>query len=219
MEVALPISILPRRLIQLAAPRMISINGLGMSIMRDWPRSCVRETDCQQWKLGGPLMVTGDCLQHCGWSQVEPIILPWTVQGAHLLRWAWASPTLTSSTSTAFICCCCCSMRLTVNHLWLLFCALLCHLLIQKLLTNYSVKDMNHRTSSMAPARTETSLGPTYSMTRAIWATPRQKGFICRCDCLRCTIAHSQWTPLVTWTNLSNNGHIDELVGESATSV
>jgi len=47
-KVALPISILPRRLIQLAAPRMTSINGLGMSIMRDWPRSCVRETDCQQ---------------------------------------------------------------------------------------------------------------------------------------------------------------------------
>ena len=33
------------------------------------------------------------------------------------------------------------------------------------------------------------------------------------------TIAHSQWKSLVTWTDLSNNGHIDELVGESATSV
>ena len=36
-EVALPISISPRRLIQPAAPRMTSVNGLGMSIMRDWP--------------------------------------------------------------------------------------------------------------------------------------------------------------------------------------
>ena len=33
------------------------------------------------------------------------------------------------------------------------------------------------------------------------------------------TIAHSQWKSLITWTNLSNNGHIDEYVGESATSV
>ena len=32
------------------------------------------------------------------------------------------------------------------------------------------------------------------------------------------TIAHSQWKSLVTWTDLSNNGHIDELVSESATS-
>ena len=43
-EVALPISISPRRLIQLAAPRTTSINGLGTSIMRDWPPSRVRET-------------------------------------------------------------------------------------------------------------------------------------------------------------------------------
>ena len=42
-EVALPISISPRRLIQLAAPRMTSVNGLGTSIMRDWPPSRVRE--------------------------------------------------------------------------------------------------------------------------------------------------------------------------------
>ena len=33
------------------------------------------------------------------------------------------------------------------------------------------------------------------------------------------TIAHSQWKSLVTWTDLSNNGHIDEHVSESATSV
>jgi len=47
-------------------------------------------------------------------------------------------------------------------------------------------KDTNRRTSSMVTARTETTRGPTYSMTRAIWATPWQKGFICRCYCLRC---------------------------------
>ena len=44
VDVALPISISPRRLIQLAAPRTTSVNGLGTSIMRDWPPSCVRET-------------------------------------------------------------------------------------------------------------------------------------------------------------------------------
>ena len=33
------------------------------------------------------------------------------------------------------------------------------------------------------------------------------------------TIAHSLWKSLVTWTDLSKNGHIDEFVGESATSV
>jgi len=38
----------------------------------------------------------------------------------------------------------------------------------------------------MATARTETTRGPTYSMNRAIWATLWQKGFICRCHCLRC---------------------------------
>ena len=44
VEVALPISVSPRRLIQLAAPRTTSINGLGTSIMLDWPPSRVRET-------------------------------------------------------------------------------------------------------------------------------------------------------------------------------
>jgi len=43
VEVALPISVSPRRLIQLAAPRTTSINGLGTSIMHDWPPSRVRE--------------------------------------------------------------------------------------------------------------------------------------------------------------------------------
>jgi len=32
-------------------------------------------------------------------------------------------------------------------------------------------------------------------------------------------VAHSQWKSLVMWTDLSSNGHIDELVGESATSL
>jgi len=46
-------------------------------------------------------------------------------------------------------------------------------------------KDTNHR-SSMATTGTETTRGPTYSLTRAIWATPWQEGFICRCHCLHC---------------------------------
>jgi len=51
----------------------------------------------------------------------------------------------------------------------------------------------NHRTSSMATVRTETTRGPTYSMTRAIGATPWWKGS--SVDAIVCvvTIAHSQW--------------------------
>jgi len=45
-----------------------------------------------------------------------------------------------------------------------------------------------------------------------------KKGFICRCHCLRC-----HYSPPVEvirhMDDLSNNGHNDELVGESATSV
>jgi len=39
-------------------------------------------------------------------------------------------------------------------------------------------------------------------------------------DAIVCVVtkAHSQWTSLVTWTNLSGR-HIDEHVGKSATSV
>jgi len=71
----------------------------------------------------------------------------------------------------------------------------------------------------MATAKAETTHGPTYSMTGAIWATPWQK--VSSVDAIVCvaTIAHSQWKSLITWAGLSNNGHIDELVGESATSV
>jgi len=60
---------------------------------------------------------------------------------------------------------------------------------------------------------------PTYSLTRAIWATPWQK--VSSVDAIVCvaTIAHSQWKSLVTWTDLSNNGHKDEHVSESATSM
>jgi len=72
------------------------------------------------------------------------------------------------------------------------------HKLLRKL------KDMNHHISSMATARMETTRGPTYSMTTAIWATPWQKSFICRCHYLCC---HSQWKPLII------------KYGESATSV
>jgi len=65
----------------------------------------------------------------------------------------------------------------------------------------------------------ETTRGPTYSMTRVIWATLWQK--VSSVDAIVCvaTIAHSHWKSLVTRTDLSNSGHIDELVGESATSV
>ena len=71
----------------------------------------------------------------------------------------------------------------------------------------------------MATVRTETTRGPTYSMTRAIEATPWRKGSSVDASVCIATIAHSQWKSFVTWTDLSNNGHIDELVSESATSV
>jgi len=45
------------------------------------------------------------------------------------------------------------------------------------------------------------------------------KRFICQCHCLRCHYSPlTMEESLVTWTDLSN-GHIDEHVGESATSV
>jgi len=66
-------------------------------------------------------------------------------------------------------------VRLTVNHLWLLFYVFLHRSLFQKLFTNYSEK-----------TQTETTRGPTYSMTRVICATPWQKGFICQCHCPHC---------------------------------
>jgi len=73
----------------------------------------------------------------------------------------------------------------------------------------------NHCTSSMATARTETTRGPTYSMTRAIGLPHGKK--VSSVDGIVCiaTKAHSQWTSLVTWTDLSNNGHIDEHVGKT----
>jgi len=80
-----------------------------------------------------------------------------------------------------------CIVRRAISHFRLLFCEFLLHSLIQ----NYSPttaqrEDTNRCTSSMATARTETTHGPTYSMTRAIGATRWQKGFICQCHCLRC---------------------------------
>jgi len=50
------------------------LNGLGTTIMRDWPPICIWETPVYA-SSGGPLTVRGDC------SQGGPIILPWTVQG------------------------------------------------------------------------------------------------------------------------------------------
>jgi len=68
----------------------------------------------------------------------------------------------------------------------------------------------------MATARTETTRGPTYSMTRAIGATPWQKGFICRCHCLRC---HYSSTHNGSHSLYGPTSPIDEHVGDSATSV
>ena len=76
-----------------------------------------------------------------------------------------------------------CSVRLTVNHLIL---RVLASFVNSKTIHKLLRKDTNRRTSSMVTPRTETTRGPIYSMTRAIWATPWQKGFICRCHCLRC---------------------------------
>jgi len=97
-------------------------------------------------------------------------------------------------------------VRRAISHFRLLFCAFLCHSLIQKLFTNYSYSTQREDTNCLATARTETTRGPTYSMAGTIGATAWQKGFICRCHYLCC---HSQWKSLVTWTDLSD-GHIDE---------
>ena len=95
-----------------------------------------------------------------------------------------ANPTLTSSPCAVSICCCCCSVRLTVNHFRLLFCAFLRHSLIQKLFTNYSAQreDANRLPSRWQQQATRR---PTYSIARAKWATGWQRSFICRCHYLR----------------------------------
>ena len=71
-------------------------------------------------------------------------------------------------------------VRRAVSHFRLLFGEFLRHSLIQNLFTNgqllKAVEGTNRRTSSMATVRTETTRGPTYSMTRAIGATPWRKG-------------------------------------------
>ena len=79
---------------------------------------------------------------------------------------------------------------------------------------------MNRRTSSMATARTETTRGPTYSMTRAIGGVPHGKkvSSVNAIVCIATIRVHSQWKSLFTWTDISN-GHIDEHVSESTTSV
>jgi len=111
-------------------------------------------------------------------------------------------------------------VRHAVYHFRLLLCKFLHHSLIQKLFANYSARrhGTNCRTSSMATARTETTHGPTYSMTRGIGATHGEKVSSVDAIVYVATVAHSQWKSLVTWTDLSN-GHINEHVGESATSV
>ena len=58
----------------------------------------------------------------------------------------------------------------------------------------------------------------TYSMTRAIGATPCEKVSSVNAIVCAATIADLQWKSLVTWTDLSN-GHINEHVVGSATSV
>ena len=86
-------------------------------------------------------------------------------------------------------------VRPAVSHFRLLFCEFLHHLLIQKLFPNG--RPTTHRegtsccTSSMATVRTETTHGPTYSMTRAIGATPWQKGPSVNAIVCVATIAHS----------------------------
>jgi len=78
----------------------------------------------------------------------------------------------------------------------------------------------------MATARTETTCGPTYSMTRAIGATPGHGKKVLSVDAIVCATAHSrpQWKSLVTHrshgpTSPMATSHIDEHVGESATPV
>ena len=69
-----------------------------------------------------------------------------------------------------------------VSHFLLLFSVFLCHLLIQKLFTNYSQTTQPEDTNRLLlnnTARTETTHGPAYSMAKAIVATTWLKGFIC----------------------------------------
>jgi len=71
----------------------------------------------------------------------------------------------------------------------------------------------NCRSSSMATARTESTRGPTYSMTRVIQATPWQKGFICQCHCLCChysplRVAHGPSSPLATSMSSRRECHL-----------
>ena len=146
--------------------------------------------------------------------------------GHFLLGRAWVSPTLTSTTWAVsiyiyihvYICCHCCSVRLTINHLWLLFWAFLRHSLIQKLFTKYSEK-----TQAVVPRWQQQGRRPLVDLPIQCleWYGLGHGKKVSSVDAIVCvaTIAHSQWKSLVTWTDLSNNGHIDELVSESATSV
>ena len=78
-----------------------------------------------------------------------------------------------------------CIIRRAVSHFWLLFCEFLHHSLIQKLFTNYSAR--RHKPPYLLDGNSKDGdPGPTYSMTRAIGATPWRKAFICRCNWLHC---------------------------------
>jgi len=87
-EVTLPIPLSPRRLIQPAAPRTTSVNGLVTSIMHDhvlyYPwcdlQSRPRESSLcflASWLTVSseqlPLAVRGHCLRHRGWSQGDQL--------------------------------------------------------------------------------------------------------------------------------------------------
>jgi len=79
---------------------------------------------------------------------------------------------------------------------------------------------MNHCTSLMATARTETTRGP-LPIQWVEWCHHMAKRFHLSMPLFVMPLAHSQWKSLVTWTDLSN-GHIDEHAikdSESATSV
>jgi len=65
---------------------------------------------------------------------------------------------------------------------------------LHQIMANYSLtrrEGTNRRTSSMAAVRTETTRGPTYSMTRAIGATPWRKG-----SSVDATVCVANYSPL-----------------------
>jgi len=94
------------------------------------------------------------------------------------------------------------------------------HSLIQKLFTNYSVSEKTR--TIVLPQWQQQGRRPLVDLPIQLerYGLPHGKkvSSVYAIVCVA-TIAHSHWKSLVTWTDLSNNGHIDELVGESVTSV